>query len=56
MIWISTQHDAEKSILLFWDRVLSKDLLIINQGDSLYDGSSFDLVRESANEVGIMIL
>ncbi len=55
MIWISTQYDTEKSILLFGDRVLSKDLLIINQGDSLYDGSGFDLVMEFANEAGITI-
>ena len=55
MIWVSTQYDTEKSILLFGDRVLSKDLLIINQGDSLYDGSGLELVLEFANEAGITI-
>ena len=55
MIWVSTQYDTEKSILMFGDRVLAKDLLISNQGDSLYDGSSFELVMEFANEAGITI-
>ena len=55
MVWISTQYDTEKSILLFGDRVFSKDLLIINQGDSLYDGSGLELVLEFANEAGITI-
>ena len=55
MIWVSTQYDTKKSILLFGDRVLSKDLLIINQGDSLYDGPGLELVMGFANEAGITI-
>ncbi len=55
MIWISTQFDTERSMVLFGDRVIPKDLLISGEGESLYDDSGLDKVMDFANDADITI-
>ena len=55
MVWISTQFDTERSMVLFGDRVMPKDLLIPGEGESLYDNSGLDKVMDFANSADITI-
>lgn len=56
IIWVSCHNDASKAILLFGNRVLSTDFLVVGIPLPLEFGAGLDLVRDAADRAGITLV
>jgi hypothetical protein len=56
LIWVSRLHDTSLVLVLFGDRVLRTDLLVVKSPVPLYDGPGLATVREAAEHAAITVV
>jgi hypothetical protein len=56
LVWISRLHDTARSLMLFGDRVMRRDLMVSEAPQPLYFPPGFDDVQRAAEEADITII